>query len=48
MVIYLRWREQSTGTDTDWPPDEPVRVINQEILDAGGGDTEIRLTYDKS
>jgi hypothetical protein len=40
---YFRWRSEA-GADSDWPPDSPVLVVNQEILDAGG-DTEVRLTY---
>lgn len=43
MVTYFRWRSEG-GHDSDWPPDSPVLVVNQEILDAGG-DTEVRLTY---
>jgi hypothetical protein len=46
MVTYVRWRcEAGEDGDSDWPPDYPLLAVNQETLDAGGGDIEVRITY---
>jgi hypothetical protein len=44
-IVFTTWKDEGTGHLDPDPPEGAVIITGQEINDAGGGDTDVVISY---